>query len=309
MKHLGLALLALGLFGCATQSHAQVMTPQAAGAPVAAPIAKSWPPAPDSLTLTPVDTLRQDSAGPTLVNGFLAVPSDWPATFFATLKDSQAWNCTTTLIGPQVLLAAAHCVADGGNVSILREGRTYTGTCERPQPGYPDPISADWLLCAMDTQVPAFRYERVSLDPSKLRHDQTVTLGGGGCTVVGGVADGQFRIGPASIAQLPGEYGGAGEKNWIVTHEGTKTGESFICEGDSGGAVYFSPSGTSARFVVAVNSHRDTLGRGVAFLSAMYTPAAIDFIQRWQKKHGGLAICGVPANAQNGVATDAQDCR
>src|SRR5690242_15713661 len=74
-----------------------------------------WPEAPAQLEMTSVEELTQDPAAPKLGNGSVADPSDWPASFIATIRmGNQDFYCTSTLIGSRTLLLAAHCVADGG---------------------------------------------------------------------------------------------------------------------------------------------------------------------------------------------------
>jgi hypothetical protein len=241
-----------------------------------------------------------------LGNGAEADPRDWPASFFA---HSSGGSCTATLVGPQSLLTAAHCVADNGRVQFRRRGTDFAGTCRRPSPGFPAIISHDWAMCLMDTVVPAHRYERVSFDLGLLRRDGQLLLAGYGCTNVGGVSDGKFRIGPAFIARLPSQQGNEGD--WITTHAAKLRGDAFICEGDSGGAVFVEQPAADRRLIVAVNSHRDAAGQGVSFLSAMGTVAGRRFITSWQAANrerrdqngrvvvSDVRICGIDSDAPN----------
>ena len=255
-----------------------------------------WPPAPTTLRLLPVEELRQNTLEPRLGNGTVVDPRDWPASFYAEYEvGGQRLACTSTLVGPRSLLTAAHCIADGGRVELQREGRIYEGQCERPHPGYPEPISADWALCLMTEHVPAHRYETISLSVNTLRRGGNLLLAGFGCQRIGGTSDGKFRTGPAFIEHPPGEI--TGDANFLATFAAVERGDAFICPGDSGGAVFQEPPGFE-RIVVAVNSHYDTPGRGVSYLSVLGTSAGQAFLRDWASRHGQL-LCGVHNDAPN----------
>jgi hypothetical protein len=257
-----------------------------------------WPPAPTALRLLSVEELRQNALEPRLGNGTVVEPRDWPASFYGVYEvGGQNFSCTSTLVGARSLLTAAHCIAQGGRVEIQREGRVYEGQCERPQPGYPEPISADWALCLMTQDVPAFRYETISLSMNTLRRDKKLLLAGFGCQQIGGTSDGKFRTGPAFIEHAPGEVPGTGQANWLATFAAVERGDAFICRGDSGGAVFQEPPGFE-RIVVAVNSHYDTPGRGVSYLSVLGTSAGEAFLRDWASRHG-QRLCGVHNDATN----------
>jgi hypothetical protein len=259
-----------------------------------------WPPAPTELRLFPVEELRQNTLEPRLGNGTVVNPRDWPASFYADFKvDGKSFSCTATLVGSRSLLTAAHCIADGGRVEIMRASRVYEGRCEQPRPGYPEPISADWALCLMAEDVPAYRYETISLSVNTLRRDTQLLLAGFGCQRIGGTSDGKFRTGPAFIEHVPGKVPGGetGYAHWLATYAAVERGDAFICPGDSGGAVFQVPPGFE-RVIVAVNSHYDTPGRGVSYLSVLGTSAGEAFLRDWASRHG-QRLCGVHNDAPN----------
>ena len=260
------------------------------------PVLEPYPPPPASLEFLAIEEVLQNTNEPQLGKGTVVNPKDWPASFYAeyTVPGGRA-SCSSTLVGARALLTAAHCVADGGSVSLEREGKFYTGRCENARPGYPQPMSADWSLCLMQEDVPAYLYETISLSTAGLGRDGQLLLTGFGCQKIGGVSDRKFRTGPAFVEWPVGTV--TGHANWLATHAAANKDTAFICPGDSGGAVYRKPEG-GERILVAVESHYDTAGQGVSFLSVLSTPAGADFLRGWAQRHG-QRLCGIHADAPN----------
>jgi len=262
-----------------------------------------WPPPPQEVTLKAVLHHDQVAQATVLGGGREAKPEEWPASYFGN-------GCTWTLIGPRVLLGARHCIADGGTVYLKRDPAgviqdLYTGKCSVSFPKLEGDISADWALCALNEAVVGenIEYEVVDLKPSRISKSKPLHLAGYGCQKPGMPTDEKFREGFSTVNFLPGYY--ASRKNWIETHRaidaaGGETG-AYICEGDSGGAVYVMET-NGRRFVVAVNSHRDAAGHGISFLSVISSEEAKAFIEDWRQKQAALghvtAICGLDSNVQ-----------
>lgn len=274
-----------------------------AGAPANEEIERPPPPAAD-LVMQAVEDRPQDPLDRKLGHAEVADTRDWPATFrTASAAEAGQVACTATLIAARTLLIAAHCVVDGGRVTLeRREGPsrgTSTGRCMHAPAAAPPQMSEDWALCLMDEDVPARRYERISLDPALLSPAREIRLAGFGCTEHGQTPDGKFRIGLALLAQLPGALSPPldGERSWAATAPDGAGASSFTCLGDSGGAAFVEMSG-NRRFAVAVNSARPRSRPGVSLLSALSVRPAQDFILRWAQDHG-QHLCGVHSNARN----------
>jgi hypothetical protein len=90
-----------------------------------------------------VSELNQETSTPKLGNAETADPTKWMASFYS---GSGNFECTSTLIGPQTLLTAAHCVGNGKKASIVLAGKTYSGPCTQ-HTDYPGDASADYALC------------------------------------------------------------------------------------------------------------------------------------------------------------------
>lgn len=254
------------------------------------------------IELVPLADREQDLARPKLGNGTVADTQKWPASFVMTSGDNR---CTATLIGPQVLLTAAHCVGNNASAKIsYADGSVYEGTCSHAMSDYPLEPSADWALCLMQSPVqrPKLYYEYISLDPTLLKHGTQLLAGGFGCTSLTGknIEDPPlFRTGPMFVDRIP--ESGQLWPNWIFTTSATRGGSSFLCMGDSGGALYWeSPSGQ--RLIVAVGSGTQATSSQpdylVSYLAALSTSDAISFINGWLAKTGAR-VCGIGSPLPN----------
>lgn len=232
-----------------------------------------------------------------LIGGRPADPSKFPASFY-TVSNGAA--CTSTLIGPRVLLSAAHCVLDGAKVALYLVADEYRGTCSRAS-AYRDDCwqntpekncSADYALCLMDRPVPVAAYERVSVDPDLVSPGDEILLSGYGCTRENGdiVQDRIFRIGEATVKSVPNKHDWY---NFIRTQKG-----AFLCMGDSGGAAfYFIDGDPSRRVQISVNAQTN-LNAGQSSLSSLATKVGRGFIKKWAADTGGR-ICGIHKDVEN----------
>src|SRR5215471_19039727 len=139
-----------------------------------------------------------------------AVSAEWPASLYATFAAGGVTAaCTAALVGPKVLLTAAHCVPAVGGVTLIYEGHAgpYVAACTR-HPDYGGPAkdaSADFALCAITPAFeppPGFEYETISTSNMSDLLNRTVVFTGFGC--VSSVAasapfDSKFRIGFSTI--------------------------------------------------------------------------------------------------------------
>lgn len=240
------------------------------------------------VTFRPVSELNQDTASPKLGNAEPADPLQWLASFFSW---SDRFECTSTLIGPQTLLTAAHCVGPGKEANIVVAGITYTGAC-RHHPDYPADPSADYALCRMSKPVPGIPYESINTDPNALKVGTHIRLTGYGCTTKtgGGPIDGIYRIGVAPITALPGEL--PDEPNSIIAATAVVE-DAILCRGDSGGPSFIESEMSSARKVISVNS-RVWPEQRRSYLSSLTSNKAWPWIKAWSEAQIEQRICGLP---------------
>lgn len=240
--------------------------------------------------LTTPDDLEGELRG-----GRPAVPSEWPASFYTYAAGS---SCTSSIVGDRVLLTAAHCVPNGGQIMLTKGGMTYRGVCEHaPEYGTGGNYSrtADYAMCAMDKSILGVAAERVNTNAHAITVGKRILLTGFGCTTNQGTGgnDGVYRIGEANVQSLPN-----GANNDIVAN-----GPAGVCFGDSGGPAFLMGPGKS-RVQISVNSRVQNLGGGggtnlgaLSYLSSLTSKAGSDFLRKWSTKKG-LRLCGMHADAK-----------
>ena len=259
---------------------------------------------------------------PDLRGGREAVSSEWPASLYATFAANGATAaCTAALIGPTVMLTAAHCVPSSGAVTFTYEGhaRAYVATCAK-HPDYAstegDP-SADFALCTFAPAFAApagFRYETVSTSGMSALINRTVVLTGFGC--VSSVAsaapfDGKYRIGfstiddsSASASRARGdEFYAPRERNNLFTS--ADPAQANLCPGDSGGPVFTRTADLpdlTRREIVGITSRvfQDPAraGFGSSIISATGSPAFRSWAGQWARQTGAAA-CGITGILSN----------
>jgi hypothetical protein len=257
----------------------------------------------------PVSNLNQDLFQPKVGNGSVANTHQWPATV-VTMAGGLG-KCTATFIGPEVLLTAAHCVGEGAK-AIVSEWET-SGTCHRQGDWSMENMSPDWALCRMKSvDRPGLFFERLDLNGEVVKIGTKLTLAGYGCVDLDTQEQENppvLRIGPVIVEKLPNLDASWG--NWIVTVPATHGGGSFVCPGDSGGAVY-RQSANGARSIVAivsaVRADKDMPDYKTSYLSATSVPALRTFVNDWLKQQTvststAPSICGVTASVPRCRAT------
>jgi hypothetical protein len=268
------------------------------------------------------------SAGSTSVfNGVPVTPSDWPALVVAPISQVQsdgtvaAWVCTATLVGPRVLLTAAHCVDGGAGKPLktikLKVGGLVISTQCAMSPSYaaaPFPVvptprnSADFALCLLDTgldQIAAFQtlqYEVVERKTS-LKIGDPILVTGYGCTSITLDQNGRPIFGPVSDKLRAGDgtvshaAGTAAELDYVQVHS-QGPAQAALCPGDSGGPLIIGATlqhQTGARRVAGTNS--SIAVAGPQDMTSRFASLATDdfraFSDQWLIASGKPVICGI----------------
>ena len=195
-------------------------------------------------------------------------------------------QCSATLVGPKVVLTAAHCFPQPGIphpvTFSLNKSRT-NATCTRFTGFNSTTRSGDWALCRLDDDIQSVPSDPVALD-ARLSDETPVLVTGFGLTGITGVEIGDgFSIGPARVSSLPTSGSSRMET----------TGSQGL-SGDSGGATYFVDE-AKRRWIVAVNSAQATVNNLTTVTSSLTTGEALDFFSKWlcEKENRGLRISGM----------------
>jgi hypothetical protein len=244
---------------------------------------------------------------PQLRNAIEANSLDWPVSFYASWNGAKGpGGCTAALVGPEVLITAAHCVPTDGNLSFKFGIKTYKSQCDQ-HPDYlkahPDE-SADFAMCVLSEafDLPlGFRFETVAAPPFDKMVGMSVVLTGFGCTsdiASVGMSDGKYRIGVNAIVQtsasspprppFSASYYSPSEMNNLFT---ANTGVN-ICPGDSGGPAFQIVVGPELgtqypnRVLIGVNSrvaYADTghLVWGPSIISSTSGPSFTAWAKSW----------------------------
>lgn len=228
--------------------------------------------------------------------------SQWPASLMLTTKvGSGEEMCSATLVGPDTLLTAAHCVEDNSSISLGYKKQHPKGTCNR-SPSYVEPgigkvHGGDIALCKFAPPLTGILFESVSLKSDSVVSGRTILLSGFGCDRNSSSHGArEFRTGVATISTAPTlespEYEG-----FVVVN-----GKASLCLGDSGGSAYqTAQDDVGQRVVVGVNAAVFLDGSNRSVFTALSSPEVSAWIQAWSVS---AHICGI--NADTGSCKKSQ---
>ncbi|MBX3021402.1 MAG: S1 family peptidase [Bdellovibrionales bacterium] len=180
--------------------------------------------------------------------------------------------CTGTIIGPRVVLSAAHC-ADLKNSFFIYKGERYEVkfTSSRDYKNKEHDVAV--ALTTRDIKDAEF-----GVIGSGLRHGSRIFFAGFGCTHPGG-QPGQLRMGLTQVIGMDEDHILSASKDGAI-----------LCQGDSGGPAFLRENGENV--VVAVNSAGDI--RNVNVNVRLDSQLSRGFLRR-VADHFKVAICGVTA--------------
>ena len=194
------------------------------------------------------------------------------------ISSGRSW-CTATVIGPRVLLTAAHCTEENGEVTFEHKDEKYVAVCALA-PDYTSSVGdQDMALCKMNKD---FDGDLGVVGDVVPKMGDTITLIGYGCIRRGGGGgnDGILRVGTAPVTK---EF----THDYYSFHV---TGATALCFGDSGGPAYLSDPTSAKRLVTGVNSRGDI--RSLSLLTALPHANSIEFMRAFAANNE-VAICGV----------------
>ena len=212
-----------------------------------------------------------------LIGGQAVVDGDY--TEVVRITDLKSW-CTGSLIGPEVLLTAAHCTEPGGYVNFQSKGLVYSAQC-RLAPDYTSSVGdQDMALCKLESAHPGPYASVATKGPSLLSH---VRLIGYGCTKAGGGGgnDGVLRVGISMVVKVPTD-------TYYSFHT---RGNVALCYGDSGGPAFVADQ-ASHHTVLGVNSRGNI--RDTSLMTAVYHPNSVQFMKDFENEEQ-VKICGIGA--------------
>lgn len=226
------------------------------------------------------DPIEDVSGGGDVIGGIPASALNWPAT---RIFRSDGGGCTSTIVGVNTILTAAHCVDDGSSGTVRVRSTNYRVNCTH-HPVYSANYTLDFALCYSDSDFKNVTFENINTSIAYPRRDDAIILLGYGCLEDGGFdkSFGSLFIGPAIVASTP-----SGNNAYIVTND-----VASVCYGDSGGAAYSVTPNT--RFIVGVNSRGDI--KTVSYLSSTSTVEFVDWALNWADANQ-TTICGVHPDA------------
>jgi len=215
----------------------------------------------------------------TLIGGEEVSREQFPGVFYTSQGSSR---CTGTAVASKVIASAAHCMANGGSLTLSYAGKTYRGTCKH-HPDYRRNSTADWALCTLTEPLPDPVAESLNQAAERVKVGAQLRLMGYGCVRQGGGGgnDGKLRTGFAPVTRLPRDA----QKDYDIITKGSVA----LCFGDSGGPAFVEESGR--RWVTSVNSRGDI--RTTSYLPSWSSSAAQAFLSTFP-----VPVCGVHEGAE-----------
>lgn len=224
--------------------------------------------------------------------GRAADPAEYAGSVF--INES---GCTAVLIGPQVLISAAHCFTkpkrDDGTVRParlwfqLRDGRAYEAACEQYSRYEAERHVGDLALCKVTSgSVDGVLYETVSYDPRLVDVGKGLLATGWEETATD-VADKRFTTGLAMVVSAPPT---------VEDSDAVVAVSAGLAAAAAGGAAFaVLDVSQNHRVLVAINSRRDPVADVTQSTLSSLSRSGKAFIASWASTHGAPLICSAGA--------------
>jgi hypothetical protein len=225
---------------------------------------------------------------PTLIGGDPVEDGTWREVVYIS---SGGGRCTATIVGPRVLITAAHCASNNSTVTFTLDGKKYSARITRSSlyPGRDHDIALGLITEEVKDVVP----KTIGGQATK---GLEITLLGYGCTRSNGGRgaggnDGILRIGTAVVSGFSG-------------FDMVSTSGAALCFGDSGGPAFIAENGEENAVLLGINSKGDIATTN--YNTRLDTADSQSFLKKFASNNG-VDICGVNKECKT-TPTDPPTC-
>lgn len=227
-----------------------------------------------------------------LINGTPVNPGDFDEVVYISFGNAR---CTGTIVGPEVMITAAHCGSNGSTATFQVKQNQYSAVCTRA-PLYPIK-DHDVMVCKIKKPVTGIKFASVG---GSARKGMKISLAGYGCISPNnggsGGNDGILRWGQTEIV---------GFSFWDMVLK--SSGGAALCFGDSGGPAFLKLNNpaTEPHTLLGVNSKGNI--RNTSYDARLDTKDSQGFLGSWQMRNS-VQICGMSGlDCSGSVAPDDDD--
>jgi len=186
-------------------------------------------------------------------------------------------GCSATVVGPEVIITAAHCASNGATSTFTYKGKKYSAKMTR-SPLYPN---KDHDICVGKLTEP-IKSDMATIGGQNVK-GKTLTILGYGCTKPGGSGfDDKLRKGDATIVGFS-------------QYDAVSSNGSALCYGDSGGPEFLLEGGVYLLSAINSKGNIKTTNYG----ARLDLKESVDFLKDYASKNK-VDICGIN-KACNGV--------
>jgi secreted trypsin-like serine protease len=222
----------------------------------------------------------QKSSHPNLINGREAEIGEFPEVVWLQIGNSR---CTGTLVGPRVLVTAAHCASNGQTIRFQVGQTQYTAKATRSSL-YPAQ-DHDIALGLINGSVEGVPFASVG---GQAEVGTAITLAGYGCVRPGGGGgnDGKLRVGESTVVNFSGFDMVSKLENGAA-----------LCFGDSGGPAFMrlEDAHNEHHVLIGVNSKGDI--RTTNYNTRTDINESQNFFRGFATRHN-VSICGVTEDCE-----------